>query len=34
VASFVLFMAEKDINEDFESWPSSFWWGIVSAVKL
>lgn len=29
-ASFVLYMVEKDTNKDFESWPSSFWWGIVS----
>lgn len=33
-ASFVLYMAEKDSNTDFKSWPSSFWWGIVSIVLL
>ena len=33
-ASFVLYMAEKDANDtDFESWPSSFWWGVVSTVR-
>ncbi|XP_029198953.2 potassium voltage-gated channel subfamily KQT member 4-like isoform X4 [Acropora millepora] len=29
-ASFVLYMAEKDINPDLRNWPSSFWWGIVT----
>ena len=29
-ASFVLYMVEKDSNQDFKNWPSSFWWGIVS----
>ena len=23
-------MVEKDSNSDFDSWPSSFWWGVVS----
>ncbi|XP_068707026.1 potassium voltage-gated channel subfamily KQT member 1-like isoform X4 [Montipora foliosa] len=29
-ASFVLYMVEKDSNQDFKNWPSSFWWGIVT----
>ncbi|XP_073250734.1 potassium voltage-gated channel subfamily KQT member 1-like isoform X4 [Porites lutea] len=34
-ASFVLYMAEKDANDtDFESWPSSFWWGVVTLTTI
>lgn len=35
-ASFVLYMAEKGRNseKDFENWPSSFWWGIVTLATV
>ena len=33
-ASFVLYMVEKDSNSEFDSWPSSFWWGIVSTFVV
>ncbi|KAL9963210.1 hypothetical protein ACROYT_G032388 [Oculina patagonica] len=33
-ASFVLYMVEKDSNADLESWPSSFWWGIVTLTTV
>ncbi|XP_066023679.1 potassium voltage-gated channel subfamily KQT member 1 isoform X2 [Pocillopora verrucosa] len=33
-ASFVLYMVEKDSNSDFDSWPSSFWWGVVTLTTV
>ncbi|XP_022795022.1 potassium voltage-gated channel subfamily KQT member 1-like isoform X3 [Stylophora pistillata] len=33
-ASFVLYMVEKDSNSEFDSWPSSFWWGIVTLTTV
>ncbi|XP_001634862.3 potassium voltage-gated channel subfamily KQT member 1 isoform X2 [Nematostella vectensis] len=33
-ASFVLYMVEKDENVKFDSWPNSFWWGIVTLTTI
>ncbi|XP_031572430.1 potassium voltage-gated channel subfamily KQT member 1-like isoform X2 [Actinia tenebrosa] len=33
-ASFVLYMVEKDANIKFDSWPNSFWWGIVTLTTI
>lgn len=31
-ASFLVYLAEKDVNTDFSTYADSLWWGTVSAT--
>lgn len=32
-ASFLVYLAEKDINSDFNTYADSLWWGTVSTAR-
>lgn len=33
-ASFLVYLAEKDINSDFNTYADSLWWGTVSTTQF
>lgn len=33
-ASFLVYLAEKDVNTDFNTYADSLWWGTVSTAPL